>query len=100
MDILNDYISTKISEQSVTNCLLCNEDIIISSYHTHHTHPQICGRCKNAWLKIRDAIEEKIKGIDKEEKIQKILDKLEQTPDGKIIAKGYKDFCLNKNDKN
>lgn len=97
MDILNGYISTKISEQYVINCLLCNEEIIISPYNTH---PQICGRCKNAWLKMRDSIEEKTKEIDKEEKIQKILDKLEQTPDGRLIAKGYKDFCLNKNDKN
>ena len=83
----------------VTNCIFCNEDIPVS---LHDRSVQVCERCKNAWIKMRDIIEksEQETTDDREKRIKEVLEKLEQTAEGKIIAKGYKDFCLNKNDKN
>lgn len=97
MDILNDLIYQKGEAfvasdcMYVTNCILCNENISVS---LHDRAVQVCERCKNAWIKMRNIIEksEQETTDDREKRIKEILEKLEQTPDGRLIAKGYKDY--------
>lgn len=48
----------------------------------------------------RDVIENLELVDTREKRIKELLEELEQTEEGRLIAKGYKDFCLNKNDKN
>ena len=84
MDILNETYLASFS----THCLLCNEEIPL--YCSDNTI-RVCERWKNAWKKMRDVTEEK--------RIKELLEELEQTEEGRLIAKGYKDFCLNKNNK-
>ena len=100
MDILNDLtyqkdeaILTVLNSDYmyVTKCILCNEEIPIYSL--------VCERCKQAWLKMRENIENSTKQEitnTKEKRIKELLEEMEQTEEGKLIAKGYKDFYLNK----
>jgi hypothetical protein len=96
MDILNDLIYqgepfVVSGCMYVTNCILCNEEVSVS---LHDRSVQVCERCKNAWIKMRDIIEnsEQKTTDDREKRIKEVLEKLEQTPEGRLIAKGYKDY--------
>lgn len=78
---------------AVTKCLLCGDEIIIG---VHDSSTQVCERCKNAFLKLRDFIENISDALlnheQKRKKEKELLKKLEKTEEGKLIAKGYKDY--------
>ena len=106
MDILNDLTYQKDEAiltilnsdyMYVTKCILCNEEIPI--YSLYDEESKVCERCKQAWLKMRENIENSTKQEitnTKEKRIKELLEEMEQTEEGKLIAKGYKDFYLNK----
>lgn len=60
MDILNDLIYQKGEAfvasgcMYVTNCILCNEEVPVS---LHDNSVKVCERCKQAWSKMRNIIE-------------------------------------------
>lgn len=60
MDNLNDLIYQKGEAfvvsgcMYVTNCILCNEEMSVS---LHDNGVKVCERCKKAWLKMRNIIE-------------------------------------------
>lgn len=49
-----DFIVGHNTQLLKANCLLCNEDMMVS---LTDNHIQVCERCKQAWSKMRDIIE-------------------------------------------
>lgn len=42
-----------------TNCIICNDTIILSEYNIRYNRILICDKCKAAILKVRREMEEK-----------------------------------------
>ena len=54
--------NTKYVPAVATNCIICNDTIILKNYDINNNNVCVCDKCKAAVLKIRKQMEEEANG--------------------------------------